>query len=1141
MVIKEQILQKTDERTTWSSNRTVNPVRSGPVRTQQADIKLLDLDPASRSQAWNSTGQARLVGWHLQTVLIRCGPGPPNLPGLSFPPDVPQSQFYLIKTNPRNRPHTRPGPTPADHLARHDAMLHALLDQQTFQGQLMDQLKTTVSELASQLASGMQPLNLAGAANPAPSPRAEPPAPPEPAGLPRGREISPPTPEHYSGEIGKCGGFLLQCSIVFARAPGSFPDDSAKIAYMVGLLKGKALKWAEAKFSLIALTQTALDTFIDEFKQTFGHAESSAEISYRLWNLKQASRSVAEFAIDFRTLAAMSGWNDEALKGAFIQALDDTLKDELVCRDEPADLEGLISLAIRIDNRLRGRARGRKEIKPVFFSNNPVQDTSDDASPNALSPDEPMQGEPTSDHGSPGGWLLRFEIPTFSSRLPLHQPKSPLVLGFPWLRRHNPHLNWVEERVDAWSRSCHATCLQSARPNPRCDVTREDQEEKQDLSRIPPEYHDLHSVFRKNKALSLPPHRPYDCVIDLLPGAPLPSSRLYNISRPERESMLTYINESLAAGIIRPSTSPLGAGFFFVSKKDGSLRPCIDFKCLNQITIKNKYPLPLLSSAFEPVQGATVFTKLDLRNAYHLVRIREGDEWKTAFKTPVGHFEYLVMPFGLTNAPAVFQSLINDVLRDYLDEFVFVYLDDILIFSKNMTEHKRHVRLVLQRLLENSLYVKAEKCEFHVPSISFLGFILESGRVKPDPGRIRAVLEWPTPASRKQLQRFLGFANFYRRFIRNFSQTAGPMTCLTSTKSQFSWTPEADAAFSVLKQKFADAPVLIQPDPAQQFTVEVDASDSGVGAVLSQVLPSDHKLHPCAFFSRRLSPAERNYDVGDRELLAVKLAFAEWRHWLEGAALPVVVWTDHKNLSYLQAAKRLNPRQSRWSLFFSRFNFLISYRPGSKNVKPDALSRQFSSDDEAPVVDTIIPSSCVLGAVSWDISDQVIAAQQSDPDPGTGPPDRIYVPLSVRPRLIHWAHASPFSGHPGTSRTVALIRRSFWWSSLHRDVKEYVSACPTCARNKSLHQPPCGLLQPLPIPARPWSHVALDFVTGLPPSKGFTVILTVVDRFSKACHLVPLRKLPSALETAMLLIKHVFRLHGIPTEILSDRGPQFVS
>ncbi|KAI3370812.1 hypothetical protein L3Q82_007120 [Scortum barcoo] len=228
-----------------------------------------------------------------------------------------------------------------------------------------------------------------------------------------------------------------------------------------------------------------------------------------------------------------------------------------------------------------------------------------------------------------------------------------------------------------------------------------------------------------------------------------------------------------------------------------------------------------------PGSGATIFTKLDLRNAYHLVRIREGDEWKTAFNTPLGHFEYLVMPFGLTNAPAVFQALINDVLRDFLNRFVFVYLDDILIYSRNLPDHQLHVRQVLQRLLENRLFVKKEKCEFHASQVDFLGFIIKEGCVQADPAKVRAVAEWPIPTNRKLLQRFLGFANFYRRFIRNYSQEAAPLTALTSPSCPFVWSEEAEKAFNRLRTLFTTAPVLVQPDPAQQFVVEVDASDIG--------------------------------------------------------------------------------------------------------------------------------------------------------------------------------------------------------------------------------------------------------------------------------------------------------------------------
>ena len=333
--------------------------------------------------------------------------------------------------------------------------------------------------------------------------------------------------------------------------------------------------------------------------------------------------------------------------------------------------------------------------------------------------------------------------------------------------------------------------------------------------------------------------------------------------------MERYLTESLAAGIIHPSSSPAGAGFFFVGKKDGTLRPCIDYRGINEMTVRNRYPLPLMDTTFELLQGAAIFTKLDLRNTYHLVRIREGDEWKTAFNTPTGHWEYLVMPFGLTNVPAFFQTLVNDVLGDMLNKFVFVYLDDILIFSQDARSHQGHVRKVLQHLLENRLFVKAEKCTFSCMSTTFLGYIISAGSIAMDPEKVRAVEQWPNPTDRKLLQRFLGFANFYRRFIRNYSSIAAPLTRLTSTMVRFAWGPEAEAAFWGLNGQFTSAPILIHPDPERQFIVEVDASNTGVGAVLSQ--------RSAAFYSHRLSPAECNYDIGNKELLAIKLAIEEWR------------------------------------------------------------------------------------------------------------------------------------------------------------------------------------------------------------------------------------------------------------------------
>ncbi len=679
------------------------------------------------------------------------------------------------------------------------------------------------------------------------------------------------------------------------------------------------------------------------------------------------------------------------------------------------------------------------------------------------------------------------------------------------------------------------------RPQP-CFSTSIESPETHKTINIPSCYNDLSEVFSKTKATRLPPHRPGDCAIELLPNAMPPKTKVYHLSRTENQAMEEYIEEAMNSGFIRASTSPAGAGFFFVEKKDGGLRPCIDYRGLNNVTVKFRYPLPLVPSALEQLREATIYTKLDLRSAYNLIRIKEGDEWKTAFLTTRGHYEYQVMPYGLANSPAVFQSFINDIFRDLLNQYVIAYIDDILIYSKSEEEHIGQVRNVLSRLLENQLYVKAEKCEFHVKQTTFLGYRISHEGVRMDERKVRAVTEWPQPSTIKELQRFLGFANFYRRFIRNYSIVSAPLTSLLKGKpSKLKWTEEAKTAFTTLKEKFTTAPILKHPEPSLPFVVEVDASDCGIGAVLSQRHGQPGKLFPCAFFSRKLTAAERNYDVGNKELLSMKAAIEEWRHWLEGAAHPFQVITDHKNLEYIKSAKRLNPRQARWALFFTRFQFTVTYRPGSKNSKADALSRRYDSPTKNLTPEPILPPTVVIAPVTWDIMEELQREQQQDPTPDQCPPNRQYVPHNLRPRIMQWVHASISSGHPGISRTLHLLQNSFWWPSMSRDVTTYVKSCQVCAQSKTPKELPSGLLQPLPIPQRPWSHLSIDFVTDLPHSDGFTTILVIIDRFSKSCRLIPLKKLPTAMETALALFHQVFRVYGLPEDIVSDRGTQFTS
>ncbi|KAK3515691.1 hypothetical protein QTP70_028534 [Hemibagrus guttatus] len=500
----------------------------------------------------------------------------------------------------------------------------------------------------------------------------------------------------------------------------------------------------------------------------------------------------------------------------------------------------------------------------------------------------------------------------------LENSKADVVLGSPWLEQHNPILSWRTGEVLRWGEHCFEGCLLE-RPSPRLSPVHEVQLHATSVEsplenrsvEIPACYSRFWDVFCPRKASKLPPHRPWDCAVDLVPGEPVPRGRIYSLSLPEEKAMEEYIAEALSQGYIRPSTSPAASSFFFVAKKDGGLRPCIDYRALNKITVKFRYPLPLVPAALERLRGATVFSKLDLRSTYNLIRIREGDEWKTAFVTPTGHYEYLVMPYGLANAPSVFQDFMHEVLRDFLHKFVLVYIDDILIYSRSMADHQRHVMEVLHRLRTYHLFFKAEKCLFHQPSVQFLGYVIDRSGIRMDEKKVDAVRDWPRPTSVKELQRFLGFANFYRRFIRGYSSVTSPLTNLLRNKPKsLTWTPTTLQAFDTLKQAFTTAPLLVHPDPECPFVVEVDASTTGVGAVLSQQQGKPLRLHPCALFSRKLNTAEANYDIGNRELLAVKLALEEWRHWLEGAKHPFTVLTDHKNLEYLRAAKRLNPRQA---------------------------------------------------------------------------------------------------------------------------------------------------------------------------------------------------------------------------------------
>ncbi|KAL0549591.1 hypothetical protein IC582_014077 [Cucumis melo] len=625
----------------------------------------------------------------------------------------------------------------------------------------------------------------------------------------------------------------------------------------------------------------------------------------------------------------------------------------------------------------------------------------------------------------------------------------------------------------------------------------------------------------------LPPHREVEFAIELEPGT-VPISRApYRMAPAELKELKVQLQELLDKGFIRPSVSPWGAPVLFVKKKDGSMRLCIDYRELNKVTVKNRYPLPRIDDLFDQLQGATVFSKIDLRSGYHQLRIKDEDVPKTAFRSRYGHYEFIVMSFGLTNAPAVFMDLMNRVFREFLDTFVIVFIDDILIYSKTEAEHEEHLRMVLQTLRDNKLYAKFLKCEFWLKQVSFLGHMVSKAGVSVDPAKIEAVTGWTRPSTVSEVRSFLGLAGYYRRFVENFSRIATPLTQLTRKGVPFVWSKACEDSFQNLKQKLVTAPVLTVPDGSGSFVIYSDASKKGLGCVLMQ------QGKVVAYASRQLKSHEQNYPTHDLELAAVD------------------------------------------------YDCEILYHPGKANVVADALSRKVSHSAalitrQAPLHRDLERAEIAVsvGAVTMQLAQltvqptlrqRIIDAQSNDPylvekrglaeagqtaefslssDGGLLFERRLCVPSdsAVRTELLSEAHSSPFSMHPGSTKMYQDLKRVYWWRNMKREVAEFVSKCLVCQQVKAPRQKPAGLLQPLSIPEWKWENVSMDFITGLPRTlRGFTVIWVVVDRLTKSAHFVPGKSTYTASKWAQLYMSEIVRLHGVPVSIVSDRDVRFTS
>jgi hypothetical protein len=810
-----------------------------------------------------------------------------------------------------------------------------------------------------------------------------------------------------------------------------------------------------------------------------------------------------------------------------------------------------------------------------------------------------------------------------------------VVLGVPWLRKHNPVIDWQAGHIlfdrcdcrqtsEVWTGETEPTTLKrpssgsagthgnphegelkrsfrpGGRPNKRTTDIRDiaTAEQRPDMTdeelgeyvlvsdeetslcatgapgeehKIPEEYAEFQDVFTPPPDGELPEHGPFDHEIKIKDGQEPTFMPIYPLSQKESAVLEEYIKDNLKKGNIQHSKSSAGYPILFVPKKGGELRMCVDYRQLNDITIKDRHPLPLINEIQDIIQGAKYYSKYDITNAYNRLRIKEGDEWKTAFRTKFGHYEYKVMPFGLTNAPASFQRFIFTVLNGYLDKFVIAYLDDILVFSKTEAEHVEHNQKVLQRLREAKVTLKLKKCEFHVQKTSFLGYTISPDGLGMEQDKVKSILEWPTPTCVKDVQSFLGLANYYRKLVPQYSKHAAGLYRFTKKGVPFKWDDEAEKSFTALKEMYnkkAGEAIVATFNYDAPIIMETDASDFALGAQLMQP-GQDDKLRPVAFWSRKMIPAELNYDIHDKELLAIVSAFQTWRAYLEGAKHTVTVRTDHHNLTYFTTTKKLTRRQARWAETLAQYDFKIVHCKGTENAVADALSRrpdyELGTKEAVPAILTtdseghIIYNHQILAATSELQNDEWLEKIRVNTETDESLQKvlgnntalvknglvhvhgLVYVPRNLQNEIIQLNHDEPTQGHLGIEKTIEKITRNYYIPALHRKVKNYIRQCDSCQRNKSSRHAPYGGMELAEVPKQPWEWITMDFITKLPISEGNDMIMVVVDRLTKYAYMIPTTETIDARQMANLLLRYVFTNHGTPTKITSDRDKLFTS
>ena len=754
-----------------------------------------------------------------------------------------------------------------------------------------------------------------------------------------------------------------------------------------------------------------------------------------------------------------------------------------------------------------------------------------------------------------------------------------LILGYPWLATFEPKFGWADGTIDTeylpvivkslnWETRLTKTTIsqatvESISNQEKTQIVEELEEECFTIStrlaqeahqyqqevKIPEEYQRHSKVFSKEESHRFPPSRPWDHAIELKEGAPEAiNCKVIPTTREEDEALKKFNNEQLEKGYIRKSKSPYASAFFFIKKKDGKLRPIQDYQKLNQHTIRNKYPLPLIPELISQVKDANIFSKFDIRWGYNNIRIKEGDQHKAAFKTKYGLYKPNVMFFGLTNSPATFQAMMDHILQPWVDKWApedvkgSWYMDDVLVVSRNKKKHQQATHELLEILAANDLFLKPEKCMWEQPRVNYLGLILEEGVMRMDPAKIAGIANWPTPTTVKQVRSFLGFCNFYRPFIYQFSHIARPLNELTRKDTPWTWGGRQQEAFEMLRKRITSEPMLKQPQLEQQFKVEVNASGYAIGAVLMQ-RDKKGKRHPVAYFSSTLNEAERNYDIYTLELYAIVRALRHWRPFLAGSPHEIIVHTDHANLQYWKEPQKINRRIAREVVELSEYNIKLKSIPGRENGRVDMLSRQPNYDqgekDNQNVV--VLPEEMFIrrgGTISY-IPEEPLQQDKGIIKQWAGTHDlkkingewwkgTCKVVTEGGPgkhKIIQVYHDVPAYGHPGINRTKDLVAKYYWWPRLNQDVYEYVKGCAQCQQNKVNTHPQKAPLSPItPITeALPFQTIAMDFIVKLLESAGFDSILTITDHdCTKMLIAIPCRETITAEGVAELFLRQIF-------------------